>query len=406
MFEQQLSKGVYQLDNGYWAYRFSILINGKSKAQRRVKDENGKPFKTQKQAAKARTKAIIEEQTKAKLPQVKIVRKTVEDIFNEYCENGRSGKAYSTIKKQDSLWRNHIKQKFGRKYIDEIRISDIQDYLTQLYYDENRAYSYVESFLKMFYLIYGQAYSRGYIDIDNYNKMCVNKDSKIHMPKLKVDEDLDIVSFDSATIDKLDKYFKGTNAETAYMLGRYCGLRINECYGLKWSNVDFKKGTIIIDRQMQYQEGMIKLVSLKTRNAKRTIYMCSKLKRYLKKVYNQRTTDMIEFKEQREQNQTMIQDIDKGKLSNLELVNCLPNGKIQTVNSMKFHSKTLQYEYNIKFKYHYLRHTYATNLAAMNTPEHLLCNQMGHSSVNVTHRYYIAISEKGINELLNNIEKI
>jgi integrase len=406
MFEQQLSKGVYQLDNGYWAYRFSILINGKSKAQRRVKDENGKPFKTQKQAAKARAKAIIEEQTKAKLPQVKIVRKTVEDIFNEYCENGRNGKAYSTIKKQDSLWRNHIKQKFGRKYIDEIRISDIQDYLTQLYYDENRAYSYVESFLKMFYLIYGQAYSRGYIDIDNYNKMCVNKDSKIHMPKLKVDEDLDIVSFDSATIDKLDKYFKGTNAETAYMLGRYCGLRINECYGLKWSNVDFKKGTIIIDRQMQYQEGMIKLVSLKTRNAKRTIYMCSKLKRYLKKVYNQRTMDMIEFKEQREQNQTMIQDIDKGKLSSLELVNCLPNGKIQTVNSMKFHSKTLQHEYNIKFKYHYLRHTYATNLAAMNTPEHLLCNQMGHSSVNVTHRYYIAISEKGINELLNNIEKI
>lgn len=406
MFEQQLSKGVYQLDNGYWAYRFSILINGKSKAQRRVKDENGKPFKTQKQAAKARAKAIIEEQTKAKLPQVKIVRKTVEDIFNEYCENGRSGKAYSTIKKQDSLWRNHIKQKFGRKYIDEIRISDIQDYLTQLYYDENRAYSYVESFLKMFYLIYGQAYSRGYIDIDYYNKMCVNKDSKIHMPKLKVDEDLDIVSFDSATIDKLDKYFKGTNAETAYMLGRYCGLRINECYGLKWSNVDFKKGTIIIDRQMQYQEGMIKLVSLKTRNAKRTIYMCSKLKRYLKKVYNQRTTNMIEFKEQREQNQTMIQDIDKGKLSSLELVNCLPNGKIQTVNSMKFHSKTLQHEYNIKFKYHYLRHTYATNLAAMNTPEHLLCNQMGHSSVNVTHRYYIAISEKGINELLSNIEKI
>ena len=406
MFEQQLSKGVYQLDNGYWAYRFSILINGKSKAQRRVKDENGKPFKTQKQAAKARAKAIIEEQTKAKLPQVKIVRKTVEDIFNEYCENGRSGKAYSTIKKQDSLWRNHIKQKFGRKYIDEIRISDIQDYLTQLYYDENRAYSYVESFLKMFYLIYGQAYSRGYIDIDNYNKMCVNKDSKIHMPKLKVDEDLDIVSFDSATIDKLDKYFKGTNAETAYMLGKYCGLRINECYGLKWSNVDFKNGTIIIDRQMQYQEGMIKLISLKTRNAKRTIYMCSKLKRYLKKVYNQRTTDMIEFNEQREQNQTIIQDIDKGKLSSLELVNCLPNGKIQTVNSMKFHSKTLQHEYNIKFKYHHLRHTYATNLAAMNTPGHLLCNQMGHSSVNVTHRYYIAISEKGINELLNNIEKI
>ncbi len=63
------------------------------------------------------------------------------------------------------------------------------------------------------------------------------------------------------------------------MLGRYCGLRINECYGLKWSNVDVVNGTILIDRQMQYQNGLIKLVPLKTRNAKRTIYMCNKLKK-------------------------------------------------------------------------------------------------------------------------------
>ena len=44
--------GVYQLENGYWAYRFVITLeSGKKKAQKRVKDENGKPYKTQKQAA-------------------------------------------------------------------------------------------------------------------------------------------------------------------------------------------------------------------------------------------------------------------------------------------------------------------------------------------------------------------
>ena len=57
------------------------------------------------------------------------------------------------------------------------------------------------------------------------------------MPKIKIDEDDEIVSFSIEETDALDKYFKGTNAETAYMLGRYCGLRINECYGLLWSNV-------------------------------------------------------------------------------------------------------------------------------------------------------------------------
>ena len=47
----------------------------------------------------------------------------------------------------------------------------------------------------MFYLIFGQAYSRNYMDGDSYNKICKNKDTKIHMPKMKVDDDTDIVAF-------------------------------------------------------------------------------------------------------------------------------------------------------------------------------------------------------------------
>ncbi len=258
----------------------------------------------------------------------------------------------------------------------------------------------------MFYLIFGQAYSRNYIEVDSYNKLCINKDTKIHMPKLKIDDDLDIVYFNEKQMERLDSYFKGTNAETAYMLGKYCGLRINECYGLKWSDVDIKNGIITIDRQMQYQNGLIKLVSLKTGNARRKIYMCSKLKKYFKKLLKQKEQDNKELELQRQQNQTMIQDLNGEMISSLELVNSLPNGKIQTVNSMKYHSRTLQEKNNITFKYHYLRHTYGTNLAVLNTPEHLLCNQMGHSNSQVTHKYYIAVSEKGIDELLKNLEKM
>jgi len=406
MTEQQVA-GVYQLDNGYWGYRFVLTVNGKKKAQKRVKDELGNPYKTQKQAAKARSIALAQEQAKIQLPpQKQITRQTVAEVYQEYCEKGRSGKAYATIKKQDSLWNNHLCARFGKRYIDEITVAEIQDYLEELYYTDNRAYSYTESFLKMFYLIFGQAYSRNYIDVDSYNKLCVNKDTKIHMPKLKIDDDLDIVSFDDKEIEQLDSYFSGTNAETAYMLGKYCGLRINECYGLKWSNVDLKSGIITIDRQMQYQEGLIKLVSLKTRNAKRKIYMCSKLKDYFKKLKRQQEQDKKELALQRQQNQTFIQDLNGEMISSLELVNSLPNGKIQTVNSMKYHSRTLQGEHNISFKYHYLRHTYGTNLAALNTPEYLLCNQMGHANSNVTHKYYVAISERGVDELLKNLEKM
>lgn len=397
--------GVFQLENGYWGYRFVITVNGKKKAQKRVKDEEGKPFKTEKQALKARNIAIAKAQV-LKEPQKKIARKTVEEVFGEYCEHGRSGKAYATIKKQDSLWKNHLKERFGKRYIDDITVAEIQDYLAELYYIENRAYSYTESFLKMFYLIFGQAYSRNYLDIDTYNKLCINKDTKIHMPKLKIDEETDIVYFNRTQMQQLDNYFQGTNAETAYMLGKYCGVRINECYGLKWDKIDMENGIITIDRQMQYQEGLIKLVPLKTRNAKRKIYMCNKLKDYFRNLMQQQEKYKKELKAQRQQIQTFIQDIKGNMISSFELVNSLPNGKIQTVNSMKYHSRTLQGEHHINFKYHYLRHTYGTNLAALNTPEYLLCNQMGHSSSAVTHKYYIAISEQGVEKLLKNLEMV
>lgn len=397
--------GVYQLKNGCWGFRYAINVNGKRREGKKTKDENGNPFKTEKQAFRARERAIIKERTEQK-PIKKIVRKTFKEVFEEYCKYGRNGKAYTTIKKQDSLWNNHLKVRFGSRYIDDITVAEIQDYLAELYYTEGKAYSYTESFLKMFYLIFGQAYSRNYLDIDTYNKLCINKNTKINMPKQKIDEETDIVYFNKQEMQQLDNYFQGTNAETAYMLGKYCGLRINECYGLKWDKIDLKNGIITIDRQMQYQEGLIKLVPLKTKNAKRKIYMCSKLKEYFENLMQQQEQYKKELKAQRQQNQTFIQDIKGNVISSLGLVNSLPNGKIQTVNSMKYHSRTLQGEYHINFKYHYLRHTYGTTLATLNTPEHLLCNQMGHSNSTVTHKYYIAISEQGVDELLKNLEMV
>ena len=289
---------------------------------------------------------------------------------------------------------------------EEVSAAEVVDYLTELYCGRGLSYRYVESFLKQFYLLFGQAYSRNYLDVDSYNKLCINKDTKIHMPKLKTDDDLDIVAFSKEELAVLDDYFHGTNAETAYLLGRYCGLRINECYGLKWSNVDVVNGTILIDRQMQYQNSLIKLVPLKTRNAKRTIYMCNKLKVYFQELAERRKQDMLQYAALREQNQRIIEDLGGKKISSTELVNCLPDGKIQTVNSMKYPSRELKSKYHIMFKYHYLRHTYGTMMAEMNTPTHLLCNQMGHGNIQVTQRYYIALSRIGIDILRDNLNRL
>lgn len=397
--------GVYQLKNGYWGFRYAIVVNNKRVERKRNLDEQGNPYKTKTSAVKAR-RTMIEQERNFQVVKSKTVRVTVQQVYNEYCEFGRAGKAYATIVKQDSLWNNHIKSKFGKRYVDDISVAEINDYLAELYYTENRVYSYTESFLKIFYLIFGQAYSRNYLNAEQYDKLCKNKDTKIHMPKMKIDEDTDIITFSDEQMIILSEYFKDTNAEIAFMLGKYCGLRINECYGLKWCNVDFGNDIIKIDRQMQYQKGVIKLVSLKTRNARRDIVMATPLKEYLLSLKRHRDKIMVELTEQREQNQTMLSDMGKETISSLELVNSLDEGKIQTVNSMKYHTQKIKAQHGIIFKYHYLRHTYGTRLALMNTPMHILCNQMGHASSNVTQKYYLGNSKQGVDILRANLNSM
>ncbi len=399
------STGVYQKENGYWEYRFVMMVDGKQINKKKSTDEHGNKLKTKTEAIKAREAAMVAARTE-RTEKPKIVRHTFQEVFEEYCEKGRKDRAYQTIRKQDSLWENHIKENFGKCFVDEVSVAEVVDYLSELYYVDGFSYQYTESFLKMFYLIFGQAYSRNYLDVDIYNKLCVNKDTRIRMPKIKSEDDTDIVAFSREELQLLDEYFKGTNAETAYLLGRYCGLRINECFGLKWDHVDLEAGTITIDRQLQYQEGLIKLVAPKTRNSKRTIYLCPILLEHLRERARQRERDAVELSALREQKQRFIDDIDGKKISSTELVNCLSNGTIQTVNSMKYPTREIKNKLGITFKYHYLRHTYGTLMAEMNTPAHLLCNQMGHGNIQITQRYYIAISKSGIEILQGNLNRL
>lgn len=396
--------GVYQLDNGNWAFRYTLTREGKKKDVRRAKDLYGNPFKTKREAVSARQIAIQADlDGRQSAP---IIRRTVKEVFQKFCESGRKDRAYQTKLKQDSLWKNHIQDKFGNRYVDEISSAEIIDYLSALYYDDGYSYQYTESFLKMFYLIFGQAYSRNYLGHDTYNRLCVNKDTKIKMPKMKTEDDTDIVSFSREELSLLDTYFKGTNAETAYLLGRYCGLRINETFGLKWENVDLENGTITIDRQIQYQNGLIKLIAPKTRNSKRTIFLSPVILEHLKEKARQRELDEKRFAELRKQKTRFIDDLDGEKIPATDLVNCLPDGTIQTANSFKYPSREIKAKLGINFKYHFLRHTYGTMMAEMNTPTHLLCSQMGHGNIHTTQRYYIALSETGIETLQRNLKQL
>ena len=126
---------VYQLKNGRWAYRFSISVNGTKIAKRGRTDLDGNLLQTKAEATKARKQAIKMAQLAPKLPEKppEPVKQTVREVFAEYCDKGRSDRAYMTIRKQDSIWENHLQAEFGDYMIDEIPVSAVNDYLARLY---------------------------------------------------------------------------------------------------------------------------------------------------------------------------------------------------------------------------------------------------------------------------------
>ena len=77
---------------------------------------------------------------------------TIEEVYEDYCANGRGDRSHNTIKRQDTLWRTYLKADFGKKRFNGISLGEIQDYLANKYYVEGYSYRYVESFLKMFYV--------------------------------------------------------------------------------------------------------------------------------------------------------------------------------------------------------------------------------------------------------------
>ncbi len=122
------SSGVYQLPNGMWGFRYAFWVNGKQKDIKRTKDENGNPFKTKTAAIKARESAMLEAHTELlQVPKPTKKRMTVAEVYAEYCETGRHGKAYGTTRKQDSLWNNHLSKKFGKRFVDNISVSEVTD---------------------------------------------------------------------------------------------------------------------------------------------------------------------------------------------------------------------------------------------------------------------------------------
>lgn len=332
-------------------------------------------------------------------------RRTLLQVYESYIESEAMEKRRTTTVKQDSMWRNHFGPTFGKRYVDEISVGELNSFLVKAYYQGTiyndysipYSYAYVESFLKFCYLLFGYARRMGWISREQYSMMFEERGTKLTMPsKNKQEEEKEVVTFTNEEIERMKELLKDGIFYMPFLVGLMLGTRISETYGLRWSDINWSKRMITIQRQMDIDSPHICLVPCKGVVPKREINIPDVLYEELRRFKKQQDENRERYGASYRDNEMVRVRMKKGEDDSLisgDFIFRMPYGSLLTPYSNRTQINNIKSKLGIGFKYHYLRHTHASYLAAMNCPMPALMQRLGHKKLETTSKYYLGKNE-------------
>lgn len=177
------------------------------------------------------------------------------------------------------------------------------------------------------------------------------------------------------------------------------GVRRGELLGLKWKDIDFKKGTVLVRRQLvRKTSGECKLEErVKTDTGYRELQLPPEIITLLK----------IHKQQQLKQKQELMGIEDSSKVVEIkpvktkkdpqaeDLVFCWPDGRWYTPDHFYRHLQRLLEKHGFeKLSVHGLRHTYATLAVALGIDISVLSKNMGHTDIATTAIYLHSDQER------------
>ena len=179
-----------------------------------------------------------------------------------------------TAVKDSSLFRNHVKNAFVGKYVDDITTTEIQNYLqTKAHYCKTQ----VRDIMWMIKCIFASACEDGYINRNPMESDRISNPSQkeiVERKPLTHDEQLDIIEHLSD--------IEEVNARLLMAFLMFTCMRPCEIYGLKWEDIDMKRRMIKIRRDLVFVNGMPDIGETKTPESVREIPIDPRLYEYLK----------------------------------------------------------------------------------------------------------------------------
>ena len=391
-----------------WYYSFEAAsVDGKRKRIERVGG------KTKKEALEKGIKALNEYNNAGQHFEPSDM--SVADLLDFYVDNfSKLNNKYNTVINHVGVIEGHLKPNFGQYRASNLGAGPLQEYLNDKFV-HGFAKTTISGIFAPLSKAYDYAIDLGWVR-DNPCK------------RLKYPSDFtkgkgrEIISYeDYQTIIKA--LSNNRPFDVAVMVGWYAGLRISETYGLTWSDIDFDKKTINVNKQVvkrnfgvdvrrAYQVKGKKeersawyFQSTKTTSSSRTIVVSDELIKALRKLraeqlenrmyYGEYYNELYLKDETDEKGKTIqrIIEIEKGvpcSLPRAEMVFRKENGQYSSTDSFKYASRIIHHRLGIRtFDYHSLRHTHATTLIEAGISPKTVQMRLGHSSIKTTLDKYV-----------------
>lgn len=201
---------------------------------------------------------------------------TVDEFIEVSFELNEGERISSTIKSHKRNYINHIKDIFGHRKLNEIKSNDITRWQNSLQKDKKLSVGTIKKVRGLLFTMYEDAISEEVININPIRNV---KSLKEKRTTKEVRAELNPFS-----INEIQRILSTANGQDRNMIGLlfFTGLRIGECIGLQWKDIDLQAKSIKVRRQIT--KGEVK--TLKTSNSRRTIPIVDSLLPYLENQFN------------------------------------------------------------------------------------------------------------------------
>lgn len=388
-----------------WEYRFEAA---KIEGKRKHISKSG--FKTQKEAEAAGTKALAEYLNSGQVHKPNDI--SVADYLDQWIEQyvmvnlkPNSQAAYKGIVN------NHIKPAVGHYKLQTLNPSTLQSFVNAQK-DKGFSKNHVDLILSTF---------KGALNYAIEPLQLIQNNPMIYVkpPKMAKTPRKRIILEKHEWFQIIERFNPESKWYIPLMIGFHTGLRIGEVFGLTWSDIDLKKGTIMVNKQqLRYKpNAAIKckwcFSPPKSKASNRTVKIGKTLIEALKKERLKQKQNKLACGEYFIRYKTRYLSDDLHELipvyddqDTVDLVCIGDDGKWLNPDGFSSCSKIIKRELNIKFDFHSLRHTHATMLAESGVNPKTLQIRLGHEKIETTLQTYIHDTKAMQDETVDIFERI